>query len=106
MDDRPRAIELLAIARATLVDSVLPAMSEPMRYEMKMIANALGIAERELASQEATDALMPDAAGVAARIRTLDLDSTARAEIETGLRTWVRARLAISNPKLLAKEAD
>ena len=105
MNDRPAAMELLAIARASLVEDVLPSVPEPMRYEMRMIANALAIAERELASQGAADALMPDASAAAARIRTLDLHSTDYAAIETGLRDWVRARLAISNPKLLAKEA-
>lgn len=47
MLDRPDGAELLAIARRTLLDAVLPALPDTRRYDALMIANALAIAIRE-----------------------------------------------------------
>jgi hypothetical protein len=47
MSDIPDATELLAIARATLLDKLLPRLPEDLRYDALMIANAMIIAARE-----------------------------------------------------------
>ncbi|MYN13599.1 acyl-CoA dehydrogenase [Pusillimonas sp. TS35] len=49
MSLRPDAGALLAVARRTLLDTILPALPEEQRYDVLMIANAMAIAGRELA---------------------------------------------------------
>ena len=53
MNDRPDAVELLEIARKTLVDDVLPRLPQELRYTGLMIANAMAIAAREQAGGDA-----------------------------------------------------
>lgn len=47
--ERPEAAELLAIARATVLEEILPALPETHRLAARMVANALGIAQRMIA---------------------------------------------------------
>lgn len=54
MHDRPDGRVLLDLARALLLDEVLPALPEERRYDARLIANALAIAARE-ATAEARD---------------------------------------------------
>lgn len=56
--NRPDAPELLAAARATLMNDVLPSVPEHLRYEVRMIASAMGIAAREAATQSQTEAAL------------------------------------------------
>jgi hypothetical protein len=101
INDEPDARGLVSIALRTFRDSVLPAVPAERRFEALMIANALGIAERELAAK-------PDAAQEA-RIPQLcsDIDAGAydaperQADLRKVLWELTRARLAISNPRLL-----
>ena len=53
MNDRPDAIELLEIARRTLLEDVLPRLPDELRYRGLMIANAMAIAAREHAVGDA-----------------------------------------------------
>jgi hypothetical protein len=53
MNDRPDAAELLAIARQTLLDTLLPRLPADQRYTALMIANAMAIASREHAAGDA-----------------------------------------------------
>ncbi len=53
MNDRPDAAELLAIARTTLIDKLLPQLADESRYDALMIANAMAIAAREHAAGDA-----------------------------------------------------
>ena len=48
MLDPPRGQDLLASARACLLDDVVPALAPEHRRRVAMIADAMGIAEREL----------------------------------------------------------
>ena len=48
IDDRPDGAELLAVARATLLEDLLPELSQSRRYQVLMIANAMAMARREL----------------------------------------------------------
>ena len=53
MNDRPDALELLRIANHTLAQEILPGAKPEQLYTLRMIANALGIAARELESRDA-----------------------------------------------------
>ncbi|NML15603.1 DUF6285 domain-containing protein [Azohydromonas caseinilytica] len=53
MRDHPDGAELLAAARALLRDTLLPALPAEHRHAALMIANAMGIAERQLRAGDA-----------------------------------------------------
>jgi hypothetical protein len=114
MPDRPVADELLTAARATLVADVLPAVPADLRYAVRMIVNAIAIAQRE-AAQPSPDGVLdaaladvlpatagerPDVA-LAHAIRGGAFDADP-APLLRALRAWTAARLAVSNPKALA----
>ncbi len=65
MNDRPDAAELLAIARSTLLDELLPRLPADLRYTALMIANAMAVASREQAAGDA------DGQAELARLRSL-----------------------------------
>ncbi|WP_426756187.1 DUF6285 domain-containing protein [Myxococcus sp. Y35] len=50
MRERPDGAELLAIAREVLHKELLPVLPADKAYSARMIANAMGIAERQLRS--------------------------------------------------------
>ena len=52
MNDRPTPLELIRIANDKLTRDVLPDARAEQLYPLRMIANALGIAARELETQE------------------------------------------------------
>jgi hypothetical protein len=52
MNDHPNALELIRIANQTLASEVLPDAKPEHLYALRMIANALGIAARELEAHE------------------------------------------------------
>lgn len=52
MNDRPTPLELIQIANDTLAREVLPGAKPEHVYPLRMIANALGIAARELAAHD------------------------------------------------------
>lgn len=52
MRDRPGGAELLAEARRLLREELAPSLEGGRRYQALMIANALGMAERELLAGE------------------------------------------------------
>ena len=51
INDEPDARGLVAIALQSFRDSILPVVPAEQRFEALMIANALSIAERELAAE-------------------------------------------------------
>lgn len=53
MRDRPTSEELLREARRLLREELAPGLKGKQRYQALMIANAVGMAERELAAGEA-----------------------------------------------------
>jgi Domain of unknown function (DUF6285) len=53
MRDGPDGAVLLAIARAALLGEVLPCVPPEQTYTVRMIANAMAIAARELAAEAA-----------------------------------------------------
>ncbi len=52
MNDRPTPLELIRIAHDTLTREVLPDAKPEQLYPLRMIANALGIAARELQAHD------------------------------------------------------
>jgi len=130
MRDEPNAMDLLEIALKTFNENILPEVSPEQRYSALMIANALSIAARELNEGEEQGRMILKALqtlfgeketcgieGIALYEEIEDLerqlcDDIARGKYDTDfkplmtcLKTVVHARLAISNPKLLAAGA-
>lgn len=92
----PRGAELLRVARAELLDALLPTIPESHRYAARMVANAMAIAAREL---EAPPGREGDLATLAGEIRAGVHDGAK--EVEETLRAITRDRLAVSNPRVL-----
>jgi|LNAP01.1.fsa_nt_gb hypothetical protein len=121
MNIRPDASELLAIARQTLLDELLPQLPGSLRYQALMVANAMSIAGREYRDGEAADAAeaqllatLPDAGTAslgdarqilcrAIRQGRFDAPGSDQDQLFAALSAITRARLSISNPKGLAE---
>jgi hypothetical protein len=128
MNNLPEGVDLLAIARETLLSNLRPLLAENARYTVAMIANAMAIAAREAAAGEgpAIAALARldglhgtphrELHGAALRDALRAHDRTLAADIRAGvydaaeerqralldhLRESVAAKLRISNPKSL-----
>jgi hypothetical protein len=126
MSDIPDATELLAIARSTLLDRLLPRVPEELRYDALMIANVMAIAAREHTAGDAAmqaevvrlAALLKEQceprAGVelisarsdlnrrlTARIRDGRFDDRDRAALLDHLAQTAADELAVSNPRAL-----
>jgi MoxR-like ATPase len=126
MNDIPNATELLAIARSTLLDKLLPRVPEELRYDALMIANAMAIAAREHApGDDAAHAELARLAALlaehhkpcagaelisaradlnrrlAAQIRAGRFDDKDRAALLDHLAQTAADELAVSNPRAL-----
>jgi len=126
MNDRPDARELLEIARDAFIEEVLPAVPETLRYTALMVANAIAIAQRELARGDAAlreefgrlsdllseravaprgEALRAAVEGynrrLASAIRAGRFDGEERGRLFEHLRCATEEKLAVSNPKAL-----
>ena len=124
MNDHPDALELLRIASQTLTQEILPEAKAEQRYTLHMIANALGIAARELESRTGDDAAevrsitalygvqplpgtLPELnRRLAADIRAGRFEQSAEqeAQVRRHLLSVARAKLAASYPKGLASK--
>ena len=95
MKVQPDGAELLRVARAELLEDLLPHLPPARHYAARMVANAMAIAAREMKSRP----WGIGEAGLAAEIRAgRHDDSPATLEALTAL---TRARLEISNPRVL-----
>ncbi len=115
--EAPEGPGLLATARDALLQEILPKLSGTDAFTVRMIANAMAIAAREAAQDEAwvaaTRATMqrltgatdtPDRALAAAiRAGAFDPGSAHHAEVAGVLRIAARMRCAISAPRVLGK---
>ena len=81
---------LLAIARATLLEDVLPVVPAGQVYAVRMIANAMAIAARELGSGEDSEA---ERKKIAALYRRAELEAPVGTveEMERALAADIRA---------------
>ena len=122
MNDHPNALELIRIAHQTLAGDILPDAKPEHLYTLRMIANALGIATRELESHDANAASetsglnalynqTKDAQDLHARNRQFARDirsgafersGTQEADLRQHLLAIARAKLATAYPKALA----
>jgi hypothetical protein len=76
----PGAADLLAIARSTLLDDVIPALDGDARFKALMVANAIAIAARMVEVGDIAD--LPDATVMCAHIRAgMHDDDTALGQI-------------------------
>lgn len=118
MNDPPNALELIRIAHQTLTQDILPGAKPEQLYTLRMIANALGIAAREIASHD-TDAAAEtrglhalygetSTADLLARNRQFaqdirhgkfEINSAQEADLRQHLVTTARAKLAAAYPK-------
>lgn len=121
INDDPKAGDLVAIALRSFRETILPVIPADQRFTALMIANALGMAERELAAGSKAEAALADAVGalldakgdLPALLPRLCTDIDAgrfdsperQAALRAVLKDITRARLAVSNPKRLAAEA-
>jgi hypothetical protein len=119
INDEPDARGLVTIALQTFRDSILPTVPAERRFEALMIANALSIAERELAAkpEPALAAALGGLIGESGDLQTVAprlcgaIDAGAfdaperQADLRAVLWELTRARLAVSNPRLLASSA-
>ncbi|MHC8943536.1 DUF6285 domain-containing protein [Advenella incenata] len=122
MSNQPDAHNLLVTARQLLLDELVPVLDEQHRYAALMIANAIGIAAREIAPPVAEDdigkALDAFLAGVGAdgeyssvsaeaalaqliRHRKIPADRKSGEALTDFLMHLTRSKLRISNPKFL-----
>jgi hypothetical protein len=121
MNIRPDANELLAIARQTLLDELLPQLPGNLRYQALMVANAMAIAGRECVEGEQAQAaeiqrlaeLLEDAPATSADVHQalcrairqgrFDTPGGEQERLLSALSAITRARLSISNPKALGQ---
>jgi hypothetical protein len=99
MPDRPSALELIEAVTEFLAEEVLPAATDHRQKFRTLVAlNALGIAYRELQSDE--EQLSAEELGeLAGRIRAGDVDESMLPQ----LKEHVAAKLRISNPAYLER---
>lgn len=101
MSRLPDGHELLAVARELVLQRLLPALPEAMRYEALMVANAIAIAARELVGHPGTDLRTDEYERVlASAIRNGHCDEDK--QLARQLRASTLAKLQISNPKAFA----
>jgi len=119
MRNRPYGDELLEVARRVLLDELLPLLPSERTYDVRMIANAMAIAARELKLQAAGDVdtiekiarfyrdvgavapAHPSEATLARHIRERLIDQADFQALHALLLSMTRAKLAVSNPKYL-----
>lgn len=101
MRQDPAILDLLAAARETLRQAVMPALAGEQRYQAAMIAQAIAVAERSLTTP--AEAGRIDAAArrrLAAEIRAGRHDGAAGAALAVEvLKPDVLTRLAVSGPE-------
>jgi hypothetical protein len=123
MIDRASADDLLATARAALLDELLPQLPSSAHYTARMIAHAIGIAAREIAAPPLDAGLQAELAALAGsegadaafvarvlaeRIRNgaFDENAAAAARLHRALTAWTQARLALTDPRAARVPAD
>jgi len=116
-EDRPNAEELIESVREFLHDKLLPTMDGHDAFEVRIAANLLAIALRELQQGPAAAAgervRLTELVGPHDTLEALETELVRKirdgeiavdsATLRSHLRETVRARLAISNPKYLGK---
>ncbi|MEO2167551.1 MAG: DUF6285 domain-containing protein [bacterium] len=122
MDDLPPTKDLLMAAQRFLDEEVVPELAGRRQFLVRVTANALRMAAREIATADVrrvrTEAGLAALLGegvaqsadamatLAERVRGGDFDAgAARIQLLTFLRSEVRDKLSVSNPRLLDADA-
>lgn len=95
--EEPGVANLLAIARATLLDAIVPQLEGDARFKALMVANAMAIARRMIETGAIAD--LPDPAATAAAIRTGAHDGDT--VLAARLIAIAQARCRVSAPKVV-----
>lgn len=103
-----QAESLVSIALDTYAEEIAPELTSSKRYAGAMVANALGIAQRRLASPDPGEPLVESLdteslATLAGALRSGDISSTTNRELHDTLLKYLEAELAITNPKFLER---
>jgi hypothetical protein len=103
-----KAGALLDIALATYDEEIRPGLPKDKRYTGAMIANALGIAQRRLHNPDPEAALLETFGAaslkdLAAAIRNGKISEASRPSLARDFLDHVRADLAVTNPRFLAR---
>lgn len=93
--EAPTAQGLLDIARATLLNDIVPGLSGDVRFKALMVANAMAIAHRAIAQGPVADLSISTAADIRAGKHDDDL------AVAAALLALTEARCRISAPKAL-----
>lgn len=123
MINQPETQDLLTEARQVLLDSVAPELRGELKYQALMVANAIGMAIREIEQRELGQPGQTDRTvqafllersleattdgieeGLAGAIRERHLDGADLA-LRSVLRTLTKTRLQINNPGYLKRES-
>jgi hypothetical protein len=100
MLEKPDAADLLATAREVVLKELLPALPPEKGFAARMVANALGIAAREIRAVP-----MPErdlvALARAIRAGAHDPGSATHAEVAAFLLDYARQRAEVSAPKAI-----
>ena len=105
-DEQPDALELLAIARETLLDAVLPELSgggDAGAGELEMLDTLYGDAEPRAGNEDDAARLARLTRRLARDLRNGELDGGPQLGVRRMLRERLEARLAVSNPKRLGR---
>jgi len=89
----PEAADLLAIARTTLLDEIIPALTGDARFKALMVANAMAIAGRAAQTDPIDD--IPNASLICANVRAGKLDDDQ--DLANKLLAHAEARCRISS---------
>jgi hypothetical protein len=103
--DRPTAAELAQAIREFLERDVMAATEGRVQFHTRVAINALGMLERELSSGPYVEAWERDhdaARELAVQIRAGALDDRLD-EVRAELRTEVREKLLVANPRYLGE---
>ncbi|MGE8051397.1 DUF6285 domain-containing protein [Pseudomonas monteilii] len=115
MSFSPDAENLLLTARLSLLNDVLPQLPESLRYQVRMIANAMVIASRELKQGDNANAreaqivegllTQSTAKNLVSAIRSGEFDQPGQLQesLLAGLSEIIRNDLLINKPKAVQK---
>ena len=110
-DRTTKAQALLDIALDTYAEEILPDLPSEQRYTGAMVANALGIAQRRMASPDPGETLVNELGGdtlegLALAIRKGTVSDTSHKNLAETLLAHVEQELEISNPRFLKRRRD
>ena len=114
LHDRPTMIELLDAARSALGDDVLPQLDGRAAFQTRVTMRALGIVRRELRLAADHDARRADALAALGFDSEAELATAIRdgvladrePELLPALRTLVKAKLEVANPRYARKDTS